>query len=159
MRMTVWRSLGMLMFLVALCLAVGQLGVFFTTEQTFAWYNTLIKPHWTPPGLLFPLIWTLLYVMMAIAAWLVWRVKKPGYRLALIIWSVQLLLNGLWTPLFFGHQAIVMGLVVLAILWLCLVMTVFLFYKQSRLAALLMFVYFIGITFAGALNFVIWQMN
>jgi translocator protein len=154
-----WYSLGMLLFLILLCLAVGQLGVFFTTEHAYSWYNALAKPEWTPPNIVFPLVWTILYVIMAFAAWLVWCDKTPGYRNALIFWGAQLLLNAMWTPLFFGQQAILYGLVVIDILWILLLITTVLFYRHSKIAAFLMFIYFLWISFAGILNLMIWQMN
>lgn len=154
-----WRSFGILIFLVMLCLAVGQMGVFFTTQQSYDWYNALIKPQWTPPSVLFPLVWTLIYVLMAFAAWSVWRYKKPGYRKALMFWAIQLILNGLWTPLFFGHQGIFASLILIDILWLFLCYTSYLFYKQTKTAGILMTIYLAWLTFAGVLNFVIWQLN
>jgi translocator protein len=154
-----WRSLGMLLFLILLCLAVGQIGVFFTTEQAFHWYNTLAKPEWTPPNVVFLVVWTVIYVLMAFAAWLVWRAKTPGYRNALIFWGVQLVLNAIWTPLFFGQQAILYGFIIIDILWIFLLITMVLFYQHSKLAAFIMALYFLWISFAGILNFTIWQMN
>ena len=154
-----WRSFSKLLFLVLLCLAVGQIGVFFTTAQAYDWYNALSKPLWTPPTLLFPLVWSLIYIVMAVAAWLVWREKNENYRRALIFWTIQLLLNGLWMPLFFGQQGLLVSLILMDILWLFLAFTAYLFYKQSRLAGILMIIYLVWITFAGILNFLIWQMN
>ena len=154
-----WRSLGMLLFLVVLCLAVGQLGVFFTTEETLSWYDGLLKPHWAVSHYFFPLVWTTLYVLMAVAAWLVWRAKKPGYHQALLWWSVQLVLNALWTPLFFGQQALLYGLAVIDILWIVILVTMVFFYRHSKLAAFLMLLYFLWISYAGVLNFMFWRMN
>jgi benzodiazapine receptor len=154
-----WRSLSVLLFLVLLCLAVGQMGVFFTTQSSYEWYNALIKPQWTPPSLLFPLIWTFIYVLMAAAAWFVWREKNLHYRRALIFWTIQLVLNGLWTPIFFGHQGIFASLILIDILWLVLCVTTYLFYKQTKTAGILMTIYWGWVTFAGVLNLVIWQMN
>jgi len=154
-----FHTLGMLLFFILICLAVGQLGSFFTTEQSYSWYAALNKPAWTPPNFVFPIVWTLLYVLIAIAGWLVWRSKKPGYQNALMFWLVQLILNAIWTPLFFGHQAILYGLVVIDILWIFILLTMFLFFKQSKLAGFLMFIYFAWVTFAGILNLAIWQMN
>ena len=149
----------MTLFLILLCLSVGQLGIFFTNEQAFDWYNTLAKPDWTLPNIVFPIVWTVLYVFMAVAAWLVWREKKPGYRNALIFWGVQLVLNAMWTPLFFGQQAILYGMVVIDILWFFLLHTMVLFYRYSKWASFLMFFYFLWISYAGILNFLIWEMN
>lgn len=154
-----WRSFGMLLFLVALCLSVGQIGVFFTTTEAFNWYNALNKPEFTPPSLVFPLVWTAIYIFMAIAAWLVWREKNQDYRRALVFWTIQLVLNGLWTPLFFGQQALLASLILIEVLWLFLVVTTYLFFKQTKLAGSLMLIYVGWITFAGLLNFIIWQTN
>jgi len=154
-----WHSFGMLLFFVLLCLAVGQIGVFFATTQAYEWYNALSKPLWTPHTLLLPLIWTLIYIVMAVAAWFVWREKNEHYRRALIFWTIQLVLNGLWMPLFFGQQGLLASLLLMDILWLFLVLTTYLFYKQSRSAGILMIIYLAWITFAGVLNFFIWQMN
>jgi tryptophan-rich sensory protein len=154
-----WRSLGMLLFLVLLCLAVGQMGVFYTTTEAFNWYNALNKPHWTPPSLLFPLVWTAVYVLMAVAAWLVWREKNQNYRRALVFWTLQLLLNGLWMPLFFGQQALLASLILIETLWLVISITTYLFFKQTKWAGSLMLIYWGWVTFAGLINFFIWQMN
>ncbi|HEV2614435.1 MAG TPA: TspO/MBR family protein [Gammaproteobacteria bacterium] len=154
-----WRTFSMLLFFVLLCLAVGQMGVFFTTTEAFNWYNTLNKPSWTPPSLAFPLVWTTIYIVMAVAVWLVWRAKQPHYRRAIVFWVIQLILNGLWTPLFFGHQGLLGSVILIDVLWLVLAITTFLFFKQSRVAGILMLIYLAWISFAGLLNFMIWQMN
>ncbi len=157
--MATWRSLGMLIFLVLVTLSIGQLGDYFTTAESFIWYHQLIKPSWTPPDFIFPIVWTSLYTLMAVAAWLVWRGKKPGYRNALIFWSVQLVINAIWTPLFFGQQDIVYGLVVIDILWIFLLITMVMFFRRSFWAGLFMFLYFVWISFAAVLNFLLLQMN
>jgi benzodiazapine receptor len=153
------NSLGMLLFLVVICLALGQIGDTLTTDQAFNWYNALQKPVWTPPSIAFPIITTVLYVFMAISAWLVWIGKKPGYQIALILWGVQLLLNAAWLPIFFGQQDIFYGLLVLDALWVFVLATMIIFYKHSKLAAFLMFLSLLWVTYAGVLNFTIWQMN
>lgn len=153
------HSLSMLLFLILVCLAVGQLGTFFTTEDSYHWYHILNKPAFTPPNFVFPLIWTLLYVFMGFAAWLVWRLRKTGYRFALFFWGIQLILNALWTPVFFGEQELFYGLIVMGILWLFVFMTTALFLKQSKLAGFLMLIYLAWISFASILNFMIWNMN
>lgn len=157
--MSIWRSLGMLLFLVLFTLTVGQLGDYFTTSQSFVWYHGLTKPVWTPPDVVFPIVWTIFYTLMAVAAWLVWRGKKPGYRNALVFWGVQLLVNVMWTPLFFGQQAILYALVVIDILWILLLITTVMFFRRSFWAGFLMLLYFIWISYAAILNFIIWQMN
>lgn len=152
-------TLGMLLFFVLLCLSVGQTGIFFATEDAYRWYQLLHKPTWTPPNIVFPVAWTLLYVLIGLSAWLVWRLKKQGYRKALIFWSIQLFLNAIWTPLFFGYQEILWSFLVIDCLWLFILMTAILFYRQSKLATFFMLIYLAWVTFAGILNFSIWQMN
>ncbi len=152
-------SMGMLLFLMLLCLAIGQLGAFFMTETSMSWYVSLQKPAWALPNLIFPIAWTILYVLMAVGAWLVWRAKKPGYLMALAFWCVQLFLNTLWTPIFFGQQDILYGLIISDLLWISIMMTMILFFKHSKFAAFLMLLYLAWTTYAGALNFMIWQMN
>lgn len=154
-----WRSMKMLLFLFLICFAVAQLGSIFTTEQSFIWYKTLCKPSWVPPDFVFPIVWTILYTFMAIAAWLVWRAKKSGYSNALICWDVQLILNAMWTPVFFGQAAIFYGLVILVSLWLVLAITTVIFFKHSRLAGFLMLIYLLWVSYASVINFMIWQMN
>lgn len=151
--------MGMLLFLVLLCLAVGQLGTFFMTNTSMSWYFSLQKPTWIVPNLLFPIVWTILYILMAFSAWLIWRAKKPGYHTAIAFWSIQLLLNDLWTPIFFGLQNILYGLIIIDLLWITIMVTMILFYKHSKFAAFLMLLYLLWVTYAGALNFMIWQMN
>lgn len=153
------HSIGMLLFLVLLCLAVGQLGVFFMTDTSMNWYVSLEKPAWTVPNYVFPLVWTVLYLAMAFGAWLVWRVKKPGHHTALIFWGIQLFFNALWTPLFFGQQNILYGLIIIDLLWISILTTTILFFKQSKFAAFLMVLYLFWATYAGALNLMLWQMN
>lgn len=153
------HSMGMLLFLVFLCLAVGQLGTFFMTDTSMSWYFSLQKPVWTPPNLAFPLVWTLLYVLMALSVWRVWRAKKPGYHTALAFWCIQLFLNALWTPIFFGLQNILYGLIIIDLLWISIMVTMILFFKHSKFAAFLMLLYLLWVTYAGFLNLMIWQMN
>lgn len=151
--------MGMLLFLVLLCLAIGQLGVFFMTDTSVSWYYSLQKPVWTPPNLVFPIFWTFLYVLMALSAWLVWRAKKTGYHTALIFWDIQLLLNGLWMPIFFSQQSILYGLIIVDLLWISALVTTIFFFKHSKFAAFLMLLYLLCASYAVALNFMFWQMN
>ena len=154
-----WRSLGMLVLFIALGLGAGQLGTFFTSAESFAWYSELVKPSWTPPDFIFPLAWTFLYVLIGLAAWLVWYSKKPGYEKALGLWVLQLIFNALWTPIFFGLQAISHSLIVIDLLWIFTLITMIVFYRYSRFAAFLMFIYALWLTYAGVLNFMLWRMN
>ncbi|MBL8894588.1 MAG: tryptophan-rich sensory protein [Rhizobiales bacterium] len=154
-------SWAMLAGFIALCLAVGAVGGWITARSVTEWYPTLTKPAWTPPNSLFGPVWTALYIMMAFAAWLVWRkdARFAGVRVALILFFVQLALNFLWSFLFFGLKAPGLALIDIAALLLVLALTVWAFFQQSRWAGLIMLPYLAWVGFATALNFAIWRLN
>jgi tryptophan-rich sensory protein len=125
-----------------------------------AWFAALSKPSWQPPNYLFGPVWTTLYLMMGIAAGLVWlRGPAPAVRAALIAFAVQLLLNALWTPVFFGAQALGAALMVIVVLWLAITLTIVLFWRVQRLAAALLLPYLAWVSFATALNAALWRLN
>ncbi len=142
---------------VALSLAVGAIGGFATTQSVVEWYPTLNKPSWTPPSWLFGPVWTALYIMMAVAAWLVWQRGDSKY--ALILWGGQLLLNLAWSILFFGARSPTLGLIDIIALWVAIAATIFLFAQKSRGAAFLMVPYLCWVSFATALNAAIFMLN
>lgn len=124
-----------------------------------SWYAGLAKPAWTPPNWLFGPVWTVLYVAIAVAGWLVWR--RSGGRLtpALYVWIAQLIANALWSYLFFGlHRPGVAG-VDIAALWVLILAFIVLSWPLSRVAAGLFVPYALWVTFAAALNLALWRMN
>jgi translocator protein len=135
---------------ILLCAGCGALAGFATMQSVVEWYPTLNKPSWTPPNWLFGPMWTVLYIMMAVAAWLVWRAGRA--QTALMLFFGQLLLNLAWSFLFFGAQSPVLGLIDIAILWLAIAATIFAFSMRSRLAAFLMVPYISWVSLAAALN-------
>lgn len=154
------RSLvGFLVFL-GLCLLTAQLGSMLTRPAIGTWYAGLIKPGWTPPNWLFAPVWTTLYFMMAVAAWLVW--KGHGLRvasLALTLFAVQLALNVGWSALFFYRQQPGAAFAEILLLWLFILLTVLAFWKLSQAAGVLLLPYLAWVSFAAVLNFTIWRMN
>ena len=141
----------------ALCFAASGSAVFVTTG---GWYASLLKPSWNPPAWVFGPAWTLLYTMMAVAAWLIWREggwKKQGPALRLFL--AQLLLNALWTPLFFALHHPALAFAEIVILWLVLAITLRSFWLVKKAAGLLLIPYLAWTTFAAALNFAIWRLN
>ncbi|WP_076472406.1 TspO/MBR family protein [Micromonospora avicenniae] len=138
---------------VALAATVGVVGV----RGTSAEYAALDRPSWAPPGWLFGPVWTLLYVLIALAGWLVWR--RVGFGAAVWAWVAQLVLNAAWTPLFFGARRYGAAFAEIVVLWLAIALTVLLFARVSRTAASLMLPYLAWVTFAAALNFAIWRLN
>ncbi len=147
-----------LAFFAVLCLCVGLFGGWVTAPAVESWYPTLSKPSWNPPSWLFGPVWTTLYVMMAVAAWLVWR-TKDRIAPAMILFFSQLALNFAWSFLFFGARSPWLGLVDITMLWLVLVATIFAFFGRSTWAGLLMVPYLAWVSFAAALNFAIWRLN
>ena len=154
--MTMSDALPLLAFMGA-CFCVALSGAFF---RPGAWYETLKKPWWRPPNWLFGPAWTVLYITIAIAGWLVWR--KAGFeggRVALTIYAVQLALNAAWSGIFFGLRRMDLAFGELACLWLSIVATIALFYPISEGAAQLLIPYLLWVTFAGYLNWTMWRLN
>ena len=124
-----------------------------------AYYRGLRKPAWAPPPWLFGPVWTVLYVFMAIAAWMVARRGGPGSRSALALWGGQLALNAAWTPIFFGLRNPGAALVEIIALWVAVAATVGAFATRRAAAAALLLPYLAWVTFATALNLAIWRRN
>jgi len=153
------RWIGLLVFIV-ICVGAGGLGAIATTPEIEGWYKTITKPSWNPPGWIFGPVWTTLYIMMAIAAWLVW--KQAGFKAAqlpLISFAVQLLLNVCWSWIFFGMHQPGWAFVEIIFLWLAILTTIILFFKKSVAAGGLMVPYLAWVSFASVLNFTIWRLN
>ena len=142
---------------VAVTFAAAAMGGLFLPGD---WYARLQKPAWNPPNWIFGPVWTALYTIMAVTAWLVWkRGGFAGQRRALLFFLLQLLFNALWSPLFFGLHLPGLAFVDLVLLWLALLATVAAFWKAHRLAGAMLLPYLAWVTFAGALNFAIWRLN
>jgi len=124
------------------------------------WYASLAKPAWTPPGWVFGPAWTLLYMLMALAAWQVWRRRSAtDVRMPLALFAMQLALNLAWTPIFFGMQRPGLALVEIVLMLAVILATTASFVRVSRTATLLMLPYCAWVSFATALNWAIWRMN
>ena len=140
-----------------LSLGAGAVGAGFGPGE---WYASLQKPSWTPPGWLFGPVWTLLYILMAVAAWLVsTHGEFRRRRLPLTLFCLQLAANAAWSWLFFGLQRPGLALVDIALLWLLLTLTLVLFYTTRRASGLLLLPYWLWVSFAAALNAEIWRLN
>jgi len=123
-------------------------------------YAQLVRPAWAPPGWLFGPVWTVLYLAMGIAAWLVWRVAGfRAVRPALTLFLVQLALNALWSWLFFGWHLGAPAFVEVLLLWALIVATVIAFWRLRPLAAWLLVPYLLWVSFAAVLNYAVWQLN
>jgi tryptophan-rich sensory protein len=151
-----WRSVNAraLAGFLVVCQGVGLVGAWYTDTGPGSWYDQLEKPSFTPPGAAFPIVWTILYALMAYGAWRVWRRigPEPDRSRALLVFGVQLLLNGLWAPVFFGAQSPELGMLVIAALWLAVLGMVLTFAPVDPLAAALNVPYLGWVTFAAVLN-------
>lgn len=127
--------------------------------QPGAWYRSLSKPGWTPPDWLFPIAWTLLYIAMATAAWRVAYTPDPLAIPGLALWSWQIVMNALWSPIFFGLHRLGAAMLVLVFLWLAVVLTTVVFWMVDPVAGLLLAPYVVWVSYAGALNFSLWRRN
>ena len=147
-------SLLVLFGFVGVCFLAAMSGAFF---RPGAWYENLAKPWWRPPRFLFAPAWTFLYITMAISGWLVWT--KAGFAAPLEVYFVSLVFNSAWSAFFFGLRRPDLAFLDVVLLWLSIAATIAVFYPVEKLAAYLLLPYLGWVTFAGALNFTIWQMN
>lgn len=150
-------DLTLLVFL-ALVMVPAATGAIF---KPGTWYfEELKKPWWRPPAWLFPPVWGVLYLMIAVSGWLIWREAGwQGGTLALVVYGLQLVFNGLWSPVFFGLRRPDWAFVEILFLWSSIVVTIVLFQPISPLAAWLLVPYLGWASFAGLLNFTIMRMN
>lgn len=159
-------------FVVAINVVGGAPGVVFSPDS--AWFRGLEKPAFYPPEIAFPVVWTLLFTLMGVALWLVWEASGSGSgseyeseyeseygqrRLALGLFVLQLAVNVVWTPVFFGREALLAGLVVIVVLWMLVVATIAAFRRVDRRAAALLVPYLAWVTFAAVLNLELWRLN
>ena len=142
-------------------LFMGGIGSVFTVSAIPNWYAALQKPELSPPNWVFAPVWTVLYVLMGIAAYLVWRkgFEVKGVKTALALFCIQLVLNGLWSIAFFGVQSPLIALGVITLLWLAILFTTIAFFKISRVSAALLLPYLLWVSFASYLNYTIWALN
>jgi translocator protein len=151
--------LGLVAFL-ALCFGATGIGGAVTTPKIGTWYATLTKPSWNPPNWIFGPVWTTLYIFMAVAAWLVWRQDGiADAKLPLALFAVQLLLNVLWSYIFFGLEKPGLAFGEVILLWVAIAATLVLFWQRSMIAGILFVPYLAWVSFASVLNFTIWRLN
>jgi benzodiazapine receptor len=159
----------------ALCFGVAAIGAYSAAHSIPTWYASLIKPHFTPPNRIFAPVWSVLYAMMAVCAWMIWKSPRRRGRSgslrsakdtlgsarvdALAIFYVQLLLNGLWAPTFFYFHRLLVSAVIIMTLWLAIVATIVLFWRVKALAGALLLPYLGWVSFAIALNLALLRRN
>jgi benzodiazapine receptor len=154
------RQVTALLIALLLCYGAAAVGGLFGAGAGGGWYADLRRPSWTPPSWVFGPVWTVLYGMMAVAVWLIWRQqpRKPAAA-PLAAFAAQLVFNAAWSPLFFGLHRPGIAFADIVLLWLALVATVWLFVRRHVLAGLLLVPYLLWVSFAAALNLAIWRLN
>jgi tryptophan-rich sensory protein len=146
---------------VALTFSAAGVGAAFTASSVRTWYPALRKPPGNPPAAYFGPVWTVLYLLMTIAAWNVWRVGDgwDGASAAITIFLVQLALNAAWSAIFFGLRAPGLALVEIGLLWAAILTTIILFWRLSMFSGAILVPYLVWVTYAAYLNAGIWRLN
>ena len=157
------KEFPLLVLCIMICQATGFIGSYFTNMSVSTWYSTLIRPPFTPPGWVIGIVWFILFILMGIALFFVWRnnlrLNNALIRNAIIVFGAQLVFNILWSAAFFGLQSPEAGLAVISILWVLVMATIVMFWRVSREAALLLVPYILWVSFAAFLNYNIWLLN
>ena len=155
------KKLGKLICSVSLCLMTGFVGSFSTMNSVKTWYADLSRPSFTPPDWTFGVVWPILYVMMGISVFMIWNrgLDKRKVKIALGLFVLQLVLNGLWTPIFFGLHMIALALIEIVLLWIAILLTILVFWRISKAATFFLFPYILWVSFAAILNTALWYLN
>lgn len=148
-------------------LVAGGIGSFFTTPNIETWYAELVRPSFSPPNWIFAPVWTLLFILMGVALWLVWssyekskdEKTRKNIKIAIFLFGVQIILNVFWSIIFFGTQNPGLAFAEIIILWLAILATIIAFVKVSRWAGWLLLPYILWVSFAAYLNYAIWMLN
>ena len=154
-------NISKLIISIVACQCAGLIGSIFTGPAIPTWYAALEKPAFTPPNWLFAPAWITLYLLMAISAFFVWRkgLDNQLVRTGLMVFLIQLVLNALWSVVFFGLQSPLWGLVVIVALWIAILFTILNFFRISSVAGALLLPYILWVSFAAVLNTSIWLLN
>ena len=154
-------NLFKLIISITLCQLAGLIGTYFTIDAIPTWYAGLSKPSFNPPNWLFGPVWIVLYIMMGISLFIIWKedLKNKQVKSAFIIFMIQLVFNTAWSIVFFGAHSVTGGLIVIIILWILILMTILSFMKISRIAGILLIPYLLWVSFASFLNYSIFKLN
>ncbi|MFC1801473.1 TspO/MBR family protein [Nanoarchaeota archaeon] len=156
-KITWWK----LIISVVIPLLAGFIGSFFTTSSVSTWYQTIVKPSFNPPGWIFGPVWTVLFILMGVALYLVWNQgwKKKKVKIAIYFFSAQMVLNVVWSFLFFYMQKPLYSFIEIIFLWVAILGTIITFYKVDKKNLYLLAPYILWVTFAAVLNFTIYYLN
>ncbi len=155
------RNIAKLVISIVICQLVGVIGSVFTNTSVQTWYAELQLPSFTPPGWFIGTVWIILYTLMGISLYLVWNkgLRNKRVKNSLYLFGLQLILNAVWSFLFFGLRSPFLGLIEIVFLWVAIAFTILKFYKISRTAAWLLVPYIVWVSVALMLNFYIWRLN
>lgn len=155
------KKILQLVLSIALCQSAGIIGSLFTTPAIPGWYEGLTRPALNPPSWVFGPVWITLYLLMGIALYLIWQQgwRKKMVRIAVAVFSVQLVLNATWSICFFGIQNVGLAFGNIVLLWVSIIASIILFYKISKPAGYLLIPYILWVSFASYLNYAIWMLN
>ena len=153
------NNIAKLFISIGICELAGIVGSFFTVSEIPTWYAELTKPALNPPAWIFGPAWITLYLLMGISLWLIWKSNSSEKKRAIWLFIVQLALNAIWSPIFFGAHSIGNALAVIVLLWAAIVLTVLIFKRISKPAAWLLVPYIVWVSFAAYLNFSLWILN
>lgn len=155
------RAIIKLIVSLIICQLAGFVGSLFTTPSIPVWYASLAKPSFTPPNWVFSPVWISLFVLMGISLFLLWEktLHYPGVKTAMCWFAVQLVLNMLWSILFFGLKSPFLALIEIIVLWIAIFITILKSLRVSKLAGVLLIPYLVWVSFAAGLNYSIWTLN
>lgn len=155
------RDILKLIISIVACQCAGVIGSIFTSTEIPTWYATLEKPFFTPPNWLFAPAWITLYLLMGISAFFIWRkgLVNRQVRVALLVFLLQLILNALWSVVFFGLHSPLYGVIVIVALWIAILFAIIRFFQISTLAGALLLPYIGWVSFAAVLNISILVLN
>ena len=148
-------SIALVLFIAAAFVA-ASVGALFTPGE---WYAQLAKPSWNPPAWVFAPVWTLLYISIGVSGWLVWRRTGLVVNAAFTVFALQLVLNAAWSWLFFGLHRPDLAFADIVLLWLSILATLLLFWRETRLAGAVLIPYLAWVSFATLLNWTLWRLN
>lgn len=150
-----------LVICIIICQSVGIISGLLTTTENNAWYTTIVKPDWNPPGYLFGPVWTILYLLMAISLWIIWKSNAAENQKtqACVFFAAQLFLNFWWSILFFKFHSPIAAFVEIIVMIVLILFTIFKFSKISKTAAWLLVPYISWVCFAAILNYNLWELN
>lgn len=144
-----------------ICLAIGGVSGYLTSNEIPTWYMTLNKPSFNPPNWIFAPVWTTLYILMGISFWLVWKssTEEAVKNRAMVFFIIQLVLNFFWSIIFFSFHQLGFAMIEIVLMWIFILFSIISFYPISKAASYLLIPYICWVSFASVLNFAVWRLN